>query len=177
MKIVFFLLVLQSVGVLGQKFKSNQSNITFYSKATLEDIKAENTQAVSLLDIGSWSIVFSVPISKFEFKESLMKEHFNEKYLESEKFPSATFKGTISSCSLTDSHEQAVLVKGKLTIHGVTQSVEVPGTLVVQGDAIRAKAKFIVVLQNYKVTIPKLLWKKIAEQVEVSVDFTYSKIK
>ena len=63
--------------------------------------------------------------------------------------------------------------QGKLTIHGVTKDVEIPGTIEKQGDKLVMKSVFIVKLADYKVDIPKLMWQNIAEQVEVTVNFTY----
>jgi polyisoprenoid-binding protein YceI len=66
-----------------------------------------------------------------------------------------------------------VRAQGKLTIHGVTKGVDVPGTIEIQGQKILMKSKFMVVLEDYQVTRPQLLWQNIAEQVEVTVEFTY----
>jgi polyisoprenoid-binding protein YceI len=102
-----------------------------------------------------------------------MKEHYNEKYMESEKYPKGTFQGTVTNVDAKATGAQQAKATGKLTIHGVTKEVEIPGTFEKQGDKFVMKAKFIVKLEDYKVAIPQLMWQKIAEQVEVTVDFTF----
>ncbi len=102
-----------------------------------------------------------------------MKEHFNEKYMETEKYPKSTFQGKVSGYDPNATGTQNVSSKGKLTIHGETKEVEIPGTIEKQGEKLLMKSKFIVKLEDYKITIPQLLWQNIAEQVEVTVDFTF----
>jgi polyisoprenoid-binding protein YceI len=102
-----------------------------------------------------------------------MQEHFNEKYMESEKYPVATFTGKIEGYNPEIKTAQQVKAKGTLTIHGVSQSVVIPGTLEQVSNQIRIRTKFIVRLADYKISIPTLLWQNIAEQVEVRVDVNY----
>jgi polyisoprenoid-binding protein YceI len=156
-----------------QKFTAEKSSVTFYSHATIEDIKATTTKAISLLNAGTGDIAFSIQIKDFVFEKSLMQEHFNEKYMESEKYPKATFQGKLEGFEGKSTTQQNVTAKGKLTIHGVTNEVSIPATITKQNSKYVANAKFMVKLVDYKVEIPQLLWKNIAEQVEVTVDFTY----
>lgn len=102
-----------------------------------------------------------------------MQEHFNEKYMESEKYPKSTFQGNITGFDPTREAVQQVQSSGKLSIHGVTRDVVIPGTIQKQGESFLLKTKFIVKLVDYKITIPQLLWQNIAEEVEVTIEFTY----
>ncbi|MBL7851234.1 MAG: YceI family protein [Cyclobacteriaceae bacterium] len=156
-----------------QKFISETSRVTFFSKATIEDIAAVNEKSIALFDAGSGDIAFSVPVKEFTFEKSLMREHFNEKYMETEKYPKATFQGKVTGYSLSATGPQPARAAGKLTVHGVTRDVEVAGTLEVKGDRLLLAAKFMVTLEDYKVKRPQVLWKNIAEAVEVTVDFTF----
>ena len=159
-----------------QKYKSNKSYVKFFSEATLEDIAAENKDGVSVIDLATGNVVFSIPIKSFEFEKSLMKEHFNEKYMESEKYPKAVFKGVIDN--VTDQAGiQKVKAKGDMTIHGVTKKMEAEGEIDKTGDTVLLKTQFMVRLEDHKVKIPKLLWQNIAEVVEVTVDFEYKPIE
>src|SRR6266478_4827410 len=79
-----------------QKFTSDKTYVKFFSDASIEDITAENTKSSSIFNEATGDVVFSIPIKEFEFDKSLMKEHFNEKYMESEQFPKAIFQGKIS---------------------------------------------------------------------------------
>jgi polyisoprenoid-binding protein YceI len=145
----------------------------FFSDAAIEDITAENKKTAGVFNSGTGDIAFSVPIKEYEFAKSLMKEHFNEKYMETEKYPKSTFQGKVSGYDPNATGPQNVSSKGKLTIHGETKEVEIPGTIEKQGEKLLMKSKFIVKLEDYKIAIPQLLWQNIAEQVEVTVDFTF----
>jgi polyisoprenoid-binding protein YceI len=163
--------------LLAQKFTVDQSKVTFFSDATLEDIYAENTKTTSLYNLTTQEIVFSIPVKEFAFDRSLMREHFNEKYLESEKYPKSVFQGKIERFDPALTGPQEVVAKGKLTIHGVTKDIEVPGTIEKAGDQLSMKAKFNVKLEDYNVERPQLLWQKIAEEVEVAVELQYKPVK
>jgi hypothetical protein len=174
MKIIAILLfVLSGSWCAAQKLTAERTFVSFFSKASIEDIKGENTKAMSIFNSETMDIVFSIPIKEFEFDKALMKEHFNEKYLESEKFPMATFAGKVSGFSKETNGDQNVTAKGKMTIHGVSREIEVPGGITVEGGRLIVKAVFKIKLADYKVKIPQLLWKNIAEEVEVKIDFVY----
>jgi polyisoprenoid-binding protein YceI len=158
---------------LSQKYTAEKSLVSFFSHGAIEDIAAENTKTVSLFNTATGDVVFSIPIKEFEFDKSLMKEHFNEKYMDTEKFPKSTFQGKISGFQSDAKGEQQATASGKLTMHGVTQEVQIPGTIEVVEGKIVMKSKFNVKLADYKIEIPKLLWQNIAEQVEVKIEFTY----
>jgi polyisoprenoid-binding protein YceI len=156
-----------------QKYSTEQTFVSFFSDAAIEDIKADNKKTVGVFNSSTGDIAFSVPIKEYEFEKSLMKEHFNEKYMETEKYPKSTFQGKVTGYDANAAGSQNVTSKGKLTIHGETKEVEIPGTIEKQGEKLLMKSKFIVKLEDYKITIPQLLWQNIAEQVEVTVDFTF----
>ncbi|HTE29450.1 MAG TPA: YceI family protein [Chryseolinea sp.] len=157
----------------GQKYILEVSRVTFFSDAPIEDITAENTKASSIFDSASGDVAYSIPIREFQFVKSLMKEHFNERYMDSEQFPKSTFQGKIMGVDMKSEGTQNVKATGKLTVHGVSQEIDVPGTIEKKGDKLFMKSKFIVRLEDYKITIPQLMWQNIAEQVEVTLDFTY----
>jgi hypothetical protein len=175
-KKVFFLLMAfgtMSVSLRAQKYSTEKTFVSFFSDAAIEDITADNTKTVGVFNSATGDIAFSVPIKDYEFEKSLMKEHFNEKYMETEKFPKSTFQGTIVGYDPNATGVQNVTSKGKLAIHGMTKEVEIPGTIAKQGDKLIMKSKFIVKLEDYNIAIPQLLWQNIAEQVEVTIDFTF----
>lgn len=161
-----------SLGAAAQKFTLEKSIVKFYSAATIENIEATNTKAVSIFNAATAEVAFVIPIKEFEFEKQLMKEHFNEKYLESEKYPKATFQGKFSDFVVKEGEQRAV-AQGKLTIHGVTEEIEAPGTISMTGNIVTAQAKFKIKLEDYKIKIPQLLWQNIAEEVEVTVEFIY----
>lgn len=173
MRLLILLFLVATFSVHAQKYSAESGTITFFSDAALEDIKADNKKVASLFNSSTGAIAFSVPIVEFQFEKSLMQEHFNEKYLESEKYPKASFQGTITGFKMDAAGEQKVQATGKLTIHGVTKEISVPGTFQSKDGKVLMAAKFIVRLEDYNVEIPQLMWQNIAEEVEVSLNFIF----
>lgn len=172
-RILFLSLIIISGTAHAQKYVAEKSFVSFFSDALLEDITADNKKATSIINAETGDIAFSIPIKEFKFAKSLMQEHFNEKYMESEKYPKSTFQGKLNGFDLKAGGVQTVKAIGKLTIHGVTKDVEIPGTIEVKENKLFAKSKFKVKVADYKVEIPQLVFQNIAEEVEVTVDFTY----
>jgi polyisoprenoid-binding protein YceI len=156
-----------------QKYTAEKAFISFYSHAIMEDITAENTKVSTIFNASTSEIVFSVPMKEFKFAKSLMQEHFNEKYVESEKYPKATFQGKIIGYDPKATGTQSVKAQGKLTIHGVTKDIDEPGTIEVKDNKLLMKSKFKVKVADYDIEIPTLVFQNIAEEVEVTIDFTY----
>jgi hypothetical protein len=176
MKRSIFLTVIASLFTFSswaQKYVTEKAFVSFFSDAAIEDITAENKAASGIFNSATNDIAFAIPIKDFEFAKSLMKEHFNEKYMDTEKYPKSTFRGKISGFDTKADGMQNVKATGQLTIHGQTKDIEVPGTIEKQGDKLIMRSKFIVKLEDYKVKIPQLMWQNIAEQVEVTLDFTF----
>src|SRR5687767_8832418 len=91
--LIFVLLIITATDTRCQKYVAEKTFISFFSDAAIEDIKADNKKTTSIFDSATGEIVFSVPINEFQFEKSLMQEHFNEKYMESDKYPKSTFNG------------------------------------------------------------------------------------
>ncbi|HEX2534421.1 MAG TPA: YceI family protein [Chitinophagaceae bacterium] len=155
------------------KFFTKSGRIEFYSKAPLEDIEARNKSAAAVLDARSGALQFSVLMKGFEFENALMQEHFNENYIESDKFPKADFKGSVvnnGEVQYTKPGTYPVRVKGKLTIHGVTRDVETAGTIKVEGSDLKATTSFNILLSDYNIKIPSLVKDKVSNNVKIVVD-------
>lgn len=165
-----------TVTVQQGKYITNNGKISFYSSAPLEDIQAINSKVTSILDTETGGIVFSLAIKDFVFDKSLMQEHFNENYMESDKYPKSTFKGKITNLSAVKFDQNGkynVTIEGDLFIHNVTQPVKATGTMEVKNGKILANAKFPVKLKDYNVEIPKIVFQNIAETVDVTVELSY----
>ncbi len=157
-----------------QVLTSQDVTLSFFSNAPIEDISAESDEGVSALDLESGSIYFKVAIRSFEFRKSLMQEHFNENYMESHKYPHAEFKGQLKDqVDFSATGTFPVTVEGNLTIHNVTQPYTVKGELKVTEREITARATFPVKVADHQIKIPRLVFKNIAEVVEVSVAAKY----
>ena len=155
-----------------QKYYTNKASIHFLSKALIEDIEAFNEMVVCIVNVETGEMAFKAPINKFEFEKSLMKEHFNENYMDSEKFPHATFSGTITDLpqlDMTVNNQFDVQVQGDLTIHGVTQSISEAGTIEILDGNLKLYSEFVVRLKDYKVKIPKIVFQNIAEKLDVTI--------
>jgi len=152
------------------------SQISFFSEAPVENISATTQKATSALDTKTSEIAVKVPIKSFEFKKQLMQEHFNENYMESEKFPYATFSGKINGPLEWDRDGRyRVTVAGNLEIHGVKKLYTTDATIEVKGGIITAHAKFNVKVADHDIKIPRIVIKNIAEVVEVEITSTYQK--
>jgi hypothetical protein len=159
-----------------QKVYTKNGSISFFSKASVENISAENSQVTSILTLPGGDLQFSVLIKAFHFKKSMMEEHFNENYLESDKYPKATFKGKINDPSKVNfavDGTYPVQVSGDLMIHGITNNITAAGIISVKSGVIKATSTFKVKLADYKISIPSIVKDNIAEIVDVTVSCVY----
>lgn len=175
-------LLLTITNVQAQKFFTKTGRIDFNATApsSPEKIEAVNKTVTCVLDAASGNIQFAVLIKGFTFERALMQEHFNENYLESDKFPKAEFKGVItnnSAVNYTKDGDYTVTVKGKLTLHGETREVESPGKISVKGGKISASASFTAVLGDYKVEVPTLVSDKVSKTTKITVACTLEPLK
>ena len=175
--IILFLLSVTLTQVQAQdKLLTRNGTISFSSRAPLENIEANSQTAVSVIDKKTGQVEFSVLIRSFTFEKALMQEHFNENYLESDKYPKALFKGRIDDLSKINFERDgkyAVNITGQLTIHGETQSVTTTAMLSVQKSNVLANANFSILLSDYKISIPSLVADKVSKKVNISVNLKY----
>lgn len=175
--IIILALMQQNVPSWAQRYITKDGHISFYSEAPLENIEAHNHQALSIIDFEKQEIVVSLLMKGFEFEKSLMQEHFNENYVESDKFPKATLKGDFTAdqaVMLNKDGTYTINIAGQLTIHGVTQPLNTPATIAIEGGKVSGTAKFEVKVADHDIGIPKVVAKNIAEVVEVTIAFHYS---
>ncbi|AHJ99051.1 YceI family protein [Hymenobacter swuensis] len=154
------------------RYQTRAGTVSFFSASPLEDIEARSQQLAAVLDTRTGQLAFSVPIRSFQFKRSLMQEHFNENYLESEKYPKATFSGRLVDWKpemLAAAGAVPVVAEGDLTIHGVTRHLKVPGTLTPLTGQLLLNASFSVAPAEYNIDIPALVRDHIAKSVLVTV--------
>ncbi len=172
-KLLLIIFLLNCLFGFSQKFKTNNSHIRFFSDAPMEDIEAINESATSIVDVTSKAIVIVVPIKSFDFKKELMQEHFNENYLESDDFPNATFKGKLIDWNGEEGTAQ-VSAKGTMEIHGVSKEMTITGDLDYSSNVLKVSTVFNIKLEDHKIKIPKAVFYKIAEEVEVTANFEYA---
>jgi len=183
MKIVISFLSLFIAGILNlnaqTKYISKTGHVSFFSSTPLENIEAHNRQVLSIVDLSSGKVAVTMLMKAFEFEKALMQEHFNENYVESGKFPKATFKGKISDYEQVDfskPKEYSLDVEGILTIHGISKNINTTIKLVVS-DELHATGKINIKLKDYGIKIPKLVAQNISEGIKISLDINHKKYK
>lgn len=167
-------------GLHAQKYFTREGKISFHSSAVVENIEAHNTSATSVVDTETGNLEFAVLIKAFQFEKALMQEHFNENYLESDKFPKATFKGALvnkADVNFAKDGTYKAKVKGNMTLHGVTNPVATTAVFVVKSGVISTSSEFNIAVADYKIEIPSLVKDNIAKEVQVVVKADLQQLK
>lgn len=177
-QLVSLMLLLSGVTMVNaqDKLVTRSGEVTFISSTPVEEFEAKNNQAASILTKNDNMLAFNVLLKSFKFEKALMEEHFNEKYVHSDKHPSAKFKGNIPSSvdlNIPKTHE-GVEIDGEMTFHGVTKPVKAIADIVVNADnTVNINSNFDLTLEDYNVEIPSLVKEKIAKDVKVTVVANY----
>jgi polyisoprenoid-binding protein YceI len=159
-----------------EKYFTKTGHIYFLSHTDVIDIDGNNKQVASFLNTKTGDIVFAVLVKSFEFTLATAAEHFNETYMESHKFPKASFTGKIKDFNKIDLTKKAtykVIVEGKLTIHGVTKEVIENATLQTIDKSIKGRCNFKVSIGDYNIKVPKVVEDRVAKVVDIKVDMDY----
>lgn len=161
--------------VTGQvRYMDRAGRVSFFSKAPLENIEAHTDQALCILDTSSGEVAASMLMKTFRFEKALMQEHFNEKYVESDKYPKATFTGRITNMDdihFDENGTYAARVQGEITIHGVTKPMEAQVEIAVGDNVITTSSTFPLRVKDFNITIPSLVVRNIAEVIDVTLSF------
>lgn len=176
------LLSMITLAGFGQKYFTKNGQITFdaTSPGSPEKIEGINRGITCVIDTRSGNMQFAALLKGFAFERALMEEHFNENYVESDKFPKAEFKGEIKNnggvnYSLDGTYP--VKVKGKLTFHGESREIETEGKIMVQQGKVKAAADFSILLSDYKISIPGLVADKVSKTARISVSCSLEPLK
>ena len=175
---VFFFLIFSAIAQ--DVFFTRTGHIYFISHTEAIDIDANNYQVASFLDIATGKIQCAVLIKSFEFTLATAKEHFNESYMESEKFPKATFKGEIinlEEINIEKPGVQKIIVRGEIVIRGISKNIEVTAELTVKENEIIARSEFVLEIADFNIRVPKLVEQRVAKQIAVTVNMVYSPYK
>ncbi len=174
---IVFIVFLGFINVANSQrlFSTKTGQITFESKAPLEDIEARNNEVESKLLSANGQIVFTLLMKGFQFENQLMEDHFNENYVESDKFPKATFTGVITNIKEINFKKNGVYpakASGSLTIHGITQQIASDGEVTIKDGKVSIVDTFNIKLKDYNIG-GNLIGKKIAESVTIKVNCQY----
>jgi len=176
-KLALFAVLLYSANAGAQgKWYTRNGKINFFSETSAENIDASNNEVFSLLDQDKNEVAFQVLITGFKFSKALMQDHFNENYMQSDKYPKAQFTGKLTNLgdlNLSKDGTYNVNAEGDLTIHGISKKLTFPATLTVKGGKLSATSKFKLRVEDFNITIPGVVADKISKDVEVNVDCIY----
>jgi polyisoprenoid-binding protein YceI len=171
--LIFVSLAAFTTGLKAQKkYTARNARIDFTSEAQLELIKAASNTVRGLIDPTTNQFAFTIDVSSFQgFNSTLQREHFNEKYMESEKYPKATFTGKIiEQIDFLSDGTYDVRAKGDLDIHGVKQTRIIKGKILVKNGTLKVNAAFDVPLSDHNISIPTVVSQKIATQIKVQFE-------
>jgi polyisoprenoid-binding protein YceI len=171
-----FLVAIATVGSLHaqSKYIDKKGKVNFEASADLfEPVKATNESVTVVLNVETNEIASLALVKSFRFKNSLMEEHFNENYIESETYPKATFKGKLLDFKFSDLSEnmKEVLIDGKMELHGKEKQIFTALKIGKFGDSIIIQGSFTVTPDDFNIEIPSIVKNKIAKEIEVSLDF------
>lgn len=152
--------------------KSNSTLVNFYSDAPLEKIEAKNATPTPVFNLSTGDFQIRISMQAFQFKNDLMREHFNENYVESEKYPYCIFKGKCDVTNFEEGKEYDASMTGKIELHGVTKEITVKGKIKKQNGELILSSIFMLKPSDYNIKIPTLLTEKIAEEVKVTFNST-----
>ena len=176
-KFLIFSILISSES-FGQLYVTQSGETNFFSETPVENISAVNKMVRAILNIATNEVAVSMKMSAFDFPNKLMQEHFNENYMESEKFPTGIFKGKIAEpIDYTKNGTYDITAKGQLTLHGVTQARDLKGRLTVDNQKISLACNFDIKLTDHNIDVPKLVFAKIAEVISVKSKYTFTPYK
>ncbi len=160
----------------GALLSMRKSEVSFVSDAPMERITATCTLAVGVIDLGLRTFVIRIPIRDFVgFNSRLQREHFNENYLESNRFPYAVFEGRIiEAIDFTKPGSYAVRAKGRFELHGIPVERIIPCQITVTADGVRVKSTFDIVLADFNIRIPRIVQQKISAVANVGLDMLFT---
>ena len=171
--ILFFCLVMGNV-LAQDVLIARNAQISFFSETPLENISGLNKNVTAILNAKTSEVAVKMQIAQFEFPNKLMQEHFNENYLESDKYPTASFTGKIQEkVDFSKEGVQTVTAKGMLNMHGVAKERTMTGKLTVTKTGASLVCEFNVPLTDHKIEVPKLVFEKIAEIIAVKTNFSF----
>jgi polyisoprenoid-binding protein YceI len=172
----FFLLLGSGLSYGQTLYRTSVGEVSFFSKTPALDIEALNKKAGAILNTSTRDFAIQMRITDFQFPNKLMQEHFNENYLESERYPTGKFAGKIKEeVDFSKLGTYPVTAVGNMTIHGVTKPITVKGTIVATATELKVIFAFTVRTEDYKIEVPTLVFNKIAEVIEVSGKLTLVK--
>ncbi|WP_420573301.1 YceI family protein [Kordia sp.] len=172
--LVLIFIISSSITSESNEYIERQGQVTFFSYTSVENIQATNNQVLSLFNPEKEEIAVSILMRAFVFKKSLMHEHFNESYIESDLYPKATFNGRIEDLDLTNEGTQTRIIKGDFTLKDITKPITIKADITKTSDGFTIAGTLDVLIDDYNINVPPLLSPNISKKIEVSFNFNYA---
>ncbi len=175
--VLFFFIIFLNLQTKGQIFKTDKLSVHFFAAAPVADIDALTNYANASFDLKRKEVKVTIQMTSFSFKKALMQQHFNEKYIESDKHPLASFKGSFKD-NLSDKPDgtYVIYIEGKFNLHGVEVNQVIPCKITIQKNQLSVNSSFILNTRDFKIEPPKILTKPIGEKIEVTVNGVLHKV-
>ena len=171
--LILLLTCLSSFKAKTNQIITRQGHVSFFSYTTAENIEAYNNQVLSIVDFNNNEIAISMLMNAFVFKKTLMREHFNESYIESDLYPKATFQGNILDFNPETSGNQTKIIKGTLTIRGIEKEIEIKTNINNTSNTYTFTGEFEVAVEDFKIKIPQIVAPNIAKIISAKFRFEY----
>ncbi|MEW7292151.1 YceI family protein [Aquimarina sp. 2304DJ70-9] len=171
--LIFLLTNFADFGAKSDQIITRQGQASFFSYTSVENIEAKNNQVLSIIDLSKNKIAVSMLMNAFVFKKALMHEHFNESYIESDLYPKATFEGEIIDFDPLATGTQIKIIKGDLTIHGITKEVDIKTTIENNNGKYLLTGDFEATVKDFDIKIPPILAPNIAKTISITFRFEY----
>ena len=155
------------------KYLTRDGFVSFFSHSIVEDIKADNNQALSVIDTDTGKIAIQLLMRSFMFEKSLMREHFNENYVESYKYPKATFSGEIKNFDTLNAQNTETEIVGILTVHGESKEISSKVKVDITDNSILLTGDFKVDVADFNIKIPAIVANNIAKTIKVSYELNH----
>ncbi|WP_460219583.1 YceI family protein [Psychroserpens sp. MEBiC05023] len=170
--LLYLLFVLSFTAFSQNKYITKTGTIDFEASVpSFEKVAAKSNSATAIMNVENGDIAALLLIKSFRFKNALMEEHFNENYAESDRFPKATFKGTIEEFD-NKNIQTAYVLNGTLTFHGKSKYIEqIAIEFQLNNDTIVIKGNFKTKASDFSIDIPKIVRNKISEDIIITFDF------
>lgn len=171
---IFALILMSHFAIAQDKILTKSGQITFEASVpSFEEVKATNKLSACVLNTKTGDIASVAMMKSFKFKSALMQEHFNENYMESDKYPKATFKGKIENfdASKLTTQKQEFVINGTIELHGKSKNISVVAKISKKENTTNIVSNFILNTDDFNIDLPFLISNKVSKKVKVNLDY------
>jgi polyisoprenoid-binding protein YceI len=169
--LVILCFLILSASVNAQTFSTEKLSVHIYAPAPISDIEALTNTAFGSIDLIKKEVKVNIQVNSLSFKRALMQQHFNEKHIESDKYPTASFKGKFpNDLNLNVDSTYHLNIDGRLNLHGVNVNMVIPCNVLIKNKQINIKSEFKLKSKDFKIKTPAMLGKTVGEEIAVTVN-------